>query len=131
MQTSDSATILLALIRRKKAKGEALTPMQLSAARKAISDENSPEDLLVEALERVVAVRNPPAAMQTLPSPRSTVGNSRRAVVKSGGGPERTDKGRGKKMGKKKAKWGGKISPLVSMQAVVPLLYRLHLMCLS
>ncbi len=96
--------------------------MQLSAARKAIGDENFPEDLHVEALERVVAVQPPPAAIQTLPSPRLTVGSNRHDVVQSGGGSERTDKGWGKKRGKNKAKRGGKSSPLVSMKAVVLLL---------
>ncbi len=115
MQTSDRATILLALIRRKKAKGEPLTPIQLSAAREAIGDKTSPEDLLVDALEKIVAVRNPPTVMQTSSSPNSTVDNSHRVVAQSGEGSERTDKGRVKKRRKNKAKRGGKNSSLVSV----------------
>ncbi len=115
MQTSDRATILLALIRRKKAKGEPLTPMQLSAGREAIGDKTSPEDLLVDALERVVAVQNPPTVMQTSSSPHSTVGNSHRVIAQSGKGSERTDKGRVKKRRKNMAKRGRKNSSLVSV----------------
>ncbi len=116
VETSDRVSKLLALIRRKKVKGEALTPMQLSAARNAIGDENSPEDLLVEALERLVASRDPPAVMPTRLSPHSAIGNNCRVIVaQSGGGSKRTDKVRqNKKRRKNMAKRDGKISPSVS-----------------
>ncbi len=115
VETSDRATILLALIRRKKRKGEPLTPMQLSAAREAIGDKNSPEDALVDALERVTEARNPPIVVQTSSSPRYNVDNSHIVVTQSGEGSERTDKGPVQKIGKNKSKRGKENSSLVSV----------------